>query len=253
MKKEWNEVIITRVGLAVYVRPDTGAVVHKNRPLHGLVLNDREAVKDYCFSDGRVLHTEGESLFYLPKGSSYSLKNLQSGGCFAINFDADIEDEPFVVTPNDAEVLKKRFKTACEKWKRHNLSGGTAAMRALYEAIYQMCKMREREYMPTERQDAIRPAIEEIDRRFTDGELTVAHLAKLCEMSEVYFRRIFLYRFRVSPKEYIIRKRIEYAKNLLSCGEFEVSEVATVCGYAEPCHFSREFKKRVGVSPKEYR
>ena len=106
--------------------------------------------------------------------------------------------------------------------------------------------------MPSERLGMIAPAVEELEHNFTSKELTVAHLAKLCGMSEVYFRKIFLCNFGISPKEYMIGKRMEYARQLLTLGEFEVSVIAEMCGYREPCHFSREFKKRFGVSPKSY-
>ena len=46
--------------------------------------------------------------------------------------------------------------------------------------------------------------------------------------------------FGKNPKEYLIEKRMSYAKQLLSSGQFSVSEVAQLCGYFEPCHFSRE-------------
>jgi AraC-like DNA-binding protein len=74
----------------------------------------------------------------------------------------------------------------------------------------------------------------------------------MCGVSEVYFRKIFQDQFGVTPKEYLIRMRIEYAKSLLLSEQFTVSEIATLCGYSEPCHFSREFSKRVGVSPNQY-
>lgn len=252
MKKEWNETVITKIALAVYVAPNVGRHIHKNRPFHGFVLNDGEGIKDYCFSDGRVMHTEGGSLFYLPKNSSYFVKTIRRGGCYAINFDAEIDDEPFCVSLRDVEGLKKSFKTACGEWSAHDPACYAAAMRAVYDTVYHIQKEQERDYMPNGRLGSVAPAVERIDRSFTDGDLTVARLSELCGMSEVYFRKIFAQKFGVSPKEYIIRKRIEYAKQLLASGQLEVADVAELCGYAEPCHFSREFKKRVGISPKEY-
>ena len=56
----------------------------------------------------------------------------------------------------------------------------------------------------------------------------------------------------ISPKEYMIKKRIEYAKTLLLSGQFSVLETAHLCGYAEACHFSREFARHVGVPPAQY-
>ena len=117
---------------------------------------------------------------------------------------------------------------------------------------YLLQKEQKQDYMPSGRSGLISHAIEAIERDFTNPDLTVSNLAALCGISEVYFRKIFIHGFGVSPKEYIIRKRMEYAIQLLELGEFEVSRVAALCGYTEPCHFSREFKKRFGIVPKKY-
>jgi AraC-like DNA-binding protein len=45
---------------------------------------------------------------------------------------------------------------------------------------------------------------------------------------------------------------MDYAKNLLKSDDFSIAEIATLCGYAEPCHFSREFTKRVEIPPSQY-
>lgn len=69
MKACWNDIVITKVELAVYVGTNSGKHIHENRPSHGLVLNDENSIKDYCFSDGKIMRTEGCTLFYLPKSS----------------------------------------------------------------------------------------------------------------------------------------------------------------------------------------
>ena len=94
--------------------------------------------------------------------------------------------------------------------------------------------------------------MERLKEGFLDNSLTVTELSSLCGMSEVYFRRLFMNCYGMSPKEYMISRRISYAKNLLASGDFPVSEVAWLCGYSEPCHFSREFMRHVGVSPRDY-
>lgn len=252
MKKEWNETVITKIALAVYVAPNVGRHIHKNRPFHGFVLNDGEGIKDYCFSDGRVMHTEGGALFYLPKDSSYFVKTIRSGGCYAINFDADIRDVPFAVTLRNSESLLHDFKTAINTLKSREFFGQAAAMRALYHAIYQIQCELNKQYIPSDRASILLPAIEKIERDFAENNLMVSQLAALCGTSEVYFRRLFSNRFGVSPKEYVIQKRMAYAKELLCSADFSVSEIATMCGYADACHFSREFSRRVGVPPIQY-
>ena len=252
MNEQWKNIIITDISLAIYVPPNSGKHIHNNRPYHGLVLNDASSVKDYIFDDGRILHTDQNTLFYLPKGSSYHVKSHQIGGCYAINFDSAILDKPFSVSFRNTEALFHNFKAACDAWRSKSDYANILAMHTLYDAIYQMQKEVSKPYASGEHRSLLAPAIQEIERSFAEKGISIPSLAALCGVSEVYFRRLFLNTFGVSPKEYIIQKRIEYAKTLLSSEAFSVSEVAALCGYAEPCHFSREFSKRVGTPPSQY-
>ena len=252
MKEQWESTVITEISAAVYVAPNTGKHIHKDRPFHGFVLNDSEVVRDYCFDNGYVMRTEGNSLFYLPMGSSYHVEQIRNGGCYAINFDADISDEPFCVPLRNADPLLHYFKAATDAWKSKEPLRVAIAMRALYDAVCRAQKEAHNQYVPPTQRSIIASAVDTINRRFTDNELSVSYLASLCGISDVYFRRLFLNSFGVSPKEYLIQKRMEYAKTLLRSGDFSISEVAALCGYTEPCHFSREFTKRVGISPSQY-
>ena len=252
MNEQWKNIIITDISVAIYVPPNSGKHIHNNRPYHGLVLNDSNSVKDYIFDDGRIMHTDQNTLFYLPKGSSYHVDQHRSGGCYAINFDAEICEEPFCISFRNTEQLLYQYKTACDAWRSQEDNRKILAMRALYDSIYRIQKEQQKHYASGQLRSLIFPAIEEIDSSFGENELSVSHLAELCGISEVYLRRLFMNVFGVSPKEYIIQKRIEHAKALLLSGDFSVSEVGILCGYAEPCHFSREFSKRVGVTPSQF-
>ena len=259
MNDAWNKVIIRDVVACVYVPRGTGRVFHTNRPVHGLVLNRPEHACDYLFSDGTVMHTVGESFYYLPKGATYEARSLpvgmqseNQGACYCINFDADIECEPFVLVSSKYEELLHDFRVAERAWRQNDSCRYSLAMRTLYNCIYRIQRERDRLYLPSKTQKLLAPAMERLKEGFADNSLTVAQLAMLCGMSEVYFRRLFASCYGMSPKEYIVSRRISYAKGLLASGDFSVSEVALLCGYSEPCHFSREFTRRVGVSPREY-
>jgi AraC-like DNA-binding protein len=248
----WRTAVITEIGAAVYVAPNTGRHIHKNRPLHGFVLNDSEVVRNYCFDNGYVMRTEANSLFYLPKGSSYHVEQIRNGGCYAINFDADISDEPFCVTLRNADQLMYNFKAATDAWKSENPLRVAISMRAVYDAVCKAQKELHKQYVTKTQISIISAAVDVINRQFTDNDLSISYLASLCGISEVYFRRLFLNSFGVSPKEYLIQKRIDYAKILLKSGNFSIADIAALCGYNEYCHFSREFTKRVGISPSQY-
>ncbi len=255
MLKQWNVATVSKISLAVYVKAGTGSTVHTDRPFHGFVINDQDTERDYVFSDGRVLRTCGGELFYLPKHSDYCVKTIRHGGCYAINFDTldEIKCDPFVMSFRNNEPLFKAFRSAEKEWRTQSETMQLASMRAVYDIMFQINAERERSYVPDAHLRVIVPALEKIAADFTDNSLSVAELATMCGVSEAYFRRLFEAKVGTPPKEYIISRRIGYAKQLLEMGETTVGQAAQLCGYAEISHFSREFTKRVGCSPNQYK
>lgn len=253
MTDAWADAVVSKIALAIFVPPEGGKSIHTNRPYHGFVLNNESSEKDYIFSDGTVLHTGAWDFFYLPKGSSYRVKSMTAGGCWAINFDADVQDEPFVMHFRSHDPLLKIFRAAARDWRTPGQLRQPAVRRAVYDLICQMLAERDKPYAPGTQRALIEPAIERLNADFTENTLTVGSLSSLCGISEAYFRRIFLSEFGISPREYLINLRMEYARQLLESGQFPVSEVAGLCGYGESSHFTREFTRRVGVNPGQYR
>lgn len=95
--------------------------------------------------------------------------------------------------------------------------------------------------------DKIKRMIEE--RISTD--ISVSSLSKAFNYNSNYLSRIFKLEAGVALQDYIIQVRIEKAKILLNEGE-RVSDVSAKVGYENLPHFSRIFKKTVGISPKQY-
>jgi len=61
---------------------------------------------------------------------------------------------------------------------------------------------------------------------------------------------LFLKEFGVNPSQYITEKRLSQAKSLIDNGDFDsISEIALSVGYSDPLYFSRQFKKKYGISP----
>ena len=57
----------------------------------------------------------------------------------------------------------------------------------------------------------------------------------------------------MSAERYAILQRIEYAKELLSYGDKSISEVSWELGFSSPAHFSAQFKKEIGMPPKQFK
>ena len=68
-----------------------------------------------------------------------------------------------------------------------------------------------------------------------------------------YLCRLFRQELNTTPHKYLANLRLETAANMLRQGDGRsITEIARMCGYSDPLYFSRVFKKRYGVSPREY-
>jgi len=253
----WEGRTVTHIDLAVFVREKKAKLRHADRPNHGLVLNEPDGVRRYEFDSGMTMPTVGDTLFYLPKGSSYRVVRdpAYHGSCWAINFDLSGEgaDVPFALNFRDAEPLRRDFTEAARAWREKRPFWQERIYAALYDIIARAAEETALSYLPTGTRTRIAAAEEIIARRFTENSLSVAELAAACGISEAYFRRIFLRVYGVTPAAYIARLRLERAKELLFYGQMRTAETAARCGYGDPAYFCREFRRRTGMTPGEYR
>ncbi|MBT9776397.1 helix-turn-helix domain-containing protein [Clostridium sp. MCC353] len=82
-------------------------------------------------------------------------------------------------------------------------------------------------------------------------ELTVDSLCRRFLLSKTALYHLFHETCRESPGEYIIRYRLEKSKEFLHQNH-TVEEAAFLSGYSNQAHFSRIFKQRTGLTPKQY-
>lgn len=84
-------------------------------------------------------------------------------------------------------------------------------------------------------------------------KITIGEIAELVGYSYDYFRHQFFKYFGVSPKEFIINERISRSKKRLIESDDSIAKIAERYSFDSPSHFTRIFKKNVGISPLEYR
>lgn len=81
--------------------------------------------------------------------------------------------------------------------------------------------------------------------------MSLKQLSSVACLSPFYFQRLFLKNRGISPHEYIIHFRVKKAKELLAEG-LNIVDVAFETGFVDQSHFSRLFKRAVGVTPGLY-
>ncbi len=83
--------------------------------------------------------------------------------------------------------------------------------------------------------------------------LKIEEYAQLCHMSLSSFKKAFKDHFRTTPGAWLMERRLDLAIHKLISTDLPIGELAFECGFEDPSHFIRVFKKRYGITPLQYR
>jgi AraC family transcriptional regulator len=87
-----------------------------------------------------------------------------------------------------------------------------------------------------------------------DASLTLKQMATAIHLSPYHFARQFKAATGVPPHQYVMSRRVERARQLLrECDDLSVAEVSAVAGFSDQSHFSHNFKRALGVTPRQFR
>lgn len=94
-------------------------------------------------------------------------------------------------------------------------------------------------------------------RAFIDASLgskiRLRDCASRTRLSASHFSRAFKATFGMTVLDYIHRRRVERAQQLMLVSEQPLSQIALACGFADQAHYCRVFRALVGVSPNAWR
>ena len=97
----------------------------------------------------------------------------------------------------------------------------------------------------------------EVVQKFIDDnlheEISVTSIAKAFYLSETHVIRIFRDKYAETPKQYILRRKIEEAKRMLLETSLQIKEIAMILHFADSYHFSHTFKRYTKYSPEKFR
>ncbi|MGV3487589.1 MAG: response regulator [Tuberibacillus sp.] len=99
---------------------------------------------------------------------------------------------------------------------------------------------------------SISDMIDYIDQHYSES-ISLQEFAAQHYMSDSYLSRLFKKQVGQTFSDYIMHKRIEKAKELLTMTALKTYEVASIVGYQDQRYFSQIFRKATGLTPSEYR
>ena len=99
---------------------------------------------------------------------------------------------------------------------------------------------------------AARRVREHVEAHLSEN-IDLAGLAGIAGLSLYYFARAFKQTTGVTPHHYLVMRRLERAKEMLSRGEELLAEIALATGFADQSHLARHFRQVLGVTPRQFR
>lgn len=202
----------------------------------------------HTFSDKQLLFKES-CVYFLNQAEDYSVTVNEAGTAFSVHFTAyePICTESFCKqTQNPEKIIQTLERLEREYFKGNELS--------LFELVYRVCSQINSVYeQGIYLKDRRISGAERYMREHFREKSCLADSAEAANLSERRFNDLFKECFDETPNSYLLNLKISYAKNLMKNEFISISRVAEMCGFCDICHFSRCFKKRVGITPSEYR
>lgn len=222
------------------------------RDKHGFIYMIRGKMKDIFHSTNTEdMYVNAGELIFIPKGTVYTGIYLEDNTEIKlVQFNLLSGELPEYLSvpvkielPKAGELIETFFTPEEKRAPVHPFY----YLACLYGLLWQIDESYSR--IPT-KYKKLQAALSEIAEYWNKNE-PVAYYAELCHMSEINFRRLFKEYTGLSPINYRNDLRLSNAKNKLQSGEYNVSEVAELCGFSNLSFFIRLYKKKYGYTPKK--
>jgi AraC family transcriptional regulator len=148
-------------------------------------------------------------------------------------------------------ALKAELEEGCPSSPLYGESLGTALIVHLLKQ-HSTSKPNIRDYEDGLPKRKLNQALEYINSHL-DQEIRLADIAEAVGISQYYFSRLFKQSTGLTPHQYLVRRRLEKAKILLTSTDLAIAQIAQQIGFASQSHFTTLFRKHTGVTPKAYR
>ena len=156
-----------------------------------------------------------------------------------------------IISTGHIALYEKLFRSLIDAFRSPNFSPLTVYGIA-YEIFNTLSTNRRIEFENTTDTSIIKAGIQYLVEDTSDAK-SIKEIAEICNISVSYFERLFRDYAGISPGQYRTLHRINRIKMLLQRKDMGLEEISEEIGYYDSGYLCRIFKKKTGMTPKEYR
>ena len=223
----------------------------------------------YCTKGSGTLILDGKSYtikpfmgFYLPEGypheyypneevwdthwvipAGYASKDVLSH--FGFN-------KATVFEMSDVKTVEHHFRKMHEAIRSDSIFGNYRAAGFLYDFLIELYRVTSSISQGKTISTAVIKAVDHINANFSTP-VTMEQLCSVAGVSQQHLCRLFRTALGSRPMEYVAKRRIQTAKELLNSTEYSVDEIAERVGFCSGSYFCKLFKRYEGMTPTEFR
>lgn len=209
----------------------------------------------YRFDDGVEFSVKEGDVFFLPKGSNYTMYISTDDYRFIFSdFEFDTLNTKGMLFPAESlkntDILFSRLLNLYRSTSKSKISECMSVLYSIYGALKQAS---EHAYIEKNRKNMLSDAKRAMDDGFAKVDFEITILARDMNISDVYFRKLFKNQYGTSPLKYLNSLRLQNAMALMKHPFLTLEECATQSGFSSIQYFSRVFKKELGITPGQFR
>lgn len=214
---------------------------------------------------GKLILTKGfqliqkSQLIYLPAWTNYRIQSYTENFCFSrINLVANVNKYPVINNPYGFEIITiddNEFESLIQLAYKYPQPTETNfdLLLNLTQTIHSYFLQSIPAFQGAQHLSFRMKAVDDYIQNHLNKNITINELAKIAELSESHFTHQFNKEFKMSPKQYIKKLKLELAHHLLIHSDLEIECIKEQIGYQSMSYFHQEFKKKYDVSPKHIR
>lgn len=122
-----------------------------------------------------------------------------------------------------------------------------------FSDMLEQCVSWRAEFLHEQSNTIIIKAKEYIEKNYNSDTISLTDVADAINLSPTYFSAIFKKQTGTNFIDYLTEIRLEKAKELLCCTSMQISQIAFEVGFRDYRYFSQIFKKRTGMTPREFK
>ena len=193
---------------------------------------------------GKSFFTHPGDILFIPADVPYEVEYSVSESIVA-NLHSCNYAEPEVFAFKNGKEALLLFSQLLSEWQAYHSANQAKS------TIYGIFEKLDRELKTSVEDTAFATCLQYIEQNFCDPLLDVGSVCEKGFISPSSLQRMFLQHFGISPKQYVIKLRMNKAFRLLVENRLSVKEIALSCGFSDEKYFSRAFREKYGYPPSQ--